>query len=127
ILCCNPGVEDPTQYIAPPMQLDGLKLCPANPASELSRCGLGLVLKQRARMPLPLKEVHLVIAETLVVARVVRKPQPIRDDSRRVLPLLLVFVGAQPVRRFSGPSLRSRCTNPWRRSRAPLPDAHISR
>src|SRR5262245_43918235 len=78
-------------------------------------------------MPPPLKDVHLVIAETLEVAQVVRKPQPIRDDSRRILPLLLVFVGAQPVRRFSGPSLRSRRTNPWRRSRAPLPDAHISR
>src|SRR5262245_263033 len=78
-------------------------------------------------MPPPLKDVHLVIAETLEVAQVVRQSQPIRDGSRRKHQLPLVFVGAQPVRRFSGPTLRSRCTNPWWRSRAPLPDAHSRR
>src|SRR5262249_22409957 len=123
LLLIERSINEPTQLIVPAIQLDGLKLCPANTASELSRCGLGLVLIVRAQMPPPLKDVHLVIAETLVV----RQPQPIRDEPRRKHLRPLVFMGAQPVRRFSGPALRSRCTNPWRRSRAPFPASNLRR
>src|SRR5262249_2037899 len=121
LLLIERSINEPTQLIVPAIQLDGLKLCPANTASELSRCGLGLVLKVRARMPPPLKDVRLVIAETLEVALVVRQSQPIRDGSRRKHLRPLVFVGAQPVRRFSGPTARCGRPDPRRQGNPAIP------
>src|SRR5262249_22831914 len=43
IIRFKPGIDKPMQLIVSAIPFDGLKLCPANTARELSRCGLDLV------------------------------------------------------------------------------------
>jgi hypothetical protein len=103
------GINEPPQLIMTPVNLDSLNLRPADAASELSRSGIVLVLEQRARMPSPFENVRLEIAKALKAVRIVREPQPIRDDPRGYGPPPQELVRPQAIRArylwFGSPSL----------------------